>query len=75
MNFGVTNFYLEMSSDSCLSQIQLCSLPQMEEVLSFWVVFIHLLKPQYIQEQGFFNKKVNGKTFFLSLYIYLVSYS
>ena len=45
MNFGVTNFYLEMSSDSCSSQIQLCSLPQMDEVLSFWVDFIHLLKP------------------------------
>ena len=70
MNFGVTNFYLEMSADSCSSQIQ-----QMDEVLSFWVVFIHLLKPQHMQEQGFFNKKVNGKTFFLSLYIYLVSYS
>lgn len=73
MNFGVTNFYFEMSSDSCSSQIQSCSLPQMDEVLSFWVVVIHLLKPQYMQEQGFFNKKVNGKTFFLSLYIYLFS--
>ena len=61
MNFGVTNFYLEMSSDSCSSQIQLCSLPQMDEVLSFWVDFIHLLKPQQMQDQGFFNKKVNGK--------------
>ena len=50
MNFGVTNFYLEMSSDSYSSRIQLCSLPQMEEVLSFWVVFIHLLKPQQMQD-------------------------
>ena len=68
MNFGVTNFYLEMSSDSCSSQIQLYSLPQMDEVLSFWVDFIHLLKPQQMQDQGFFNKKVNGKTFFLSFF-------
>ena len=45
MNFGVTNFYLEMSADSCSSQIQ-----QMDEVLSFWVVFIHLLKPQQMQD-------------------------
>jgi len=69
MNFGATNFYLKMSSDSCSSQIERCSLPQMDEVLSFWVAFIHLLKPQYMQGQGFFYKKVNGKT----LFIYLVS--
>ena len=67
MNFGVTNFYLEMSADSCSSQIQLCSLPQMDEVLSFWVVFIHLLKPQHMQEQGFFNKK-SQREYFLSLF-------
>ena len=73
MNLGVANFYLEMSSDSCSSQIQLCSLPQMVEVLSFWVVFIHLLKPQHLQGQGFFNKKVDGKTFFLSFFLSLFS--
>lgn len=69
MNFGVTNFCLEMSSDSCSSQIQLCSLPQMDELLTFWADFVYVLKSKNMQEQGFFNKTVNGKT----LFIYLVS--
>ena len=74
MNFGVTKFCLEMSSDSCSSQIQLRSLPQMDELLSFWADFVYVLKPKNMQEQGFFNKKVNRKTLFIYLFIYLLTY-
>ena len=67
MNFGVTNFYLEMSADSCSSQIQ-----QMDEVLSFWVVFIHLLKPQHMQQARFLQQESQRENF-LSFFIYLFS--
>lgn len=46
----------------------------MDELLTFWADFVYVLKPKNMQEQGFFNKKVNGKTLSIYLFIYLVSY-